>query len=301
MVKFRMSGVDEFSDRPTLEKYLADQLASSRLALVLGAGISKAFGLPAWEELLDRMFSLHSEPLPVRDAKRQAEFLRNKFYKDDQGRFLNDVHSALYRDVDTSYEVMRRCDTLAAIASLVMTSRRGSAAQIITFNWDDLLETYLEYHGFLTASVDSDRHWATSADVTIFHPHGFLPLDAVRHQTPSIIFDQWSYTSIMGEDGKLWRETLLSIMRARTSLLIGLSGNDDNLDSLLKECKGAHASGSEHTAFWGITYVTKQEEADLLFWQQRGIFPVIVADYERDLPQRLFEIAQLAAQSMRQD
>ena len=299
MAKFRMSNIDEFGDPATLARYLGEQLISGRLTLVLGAGISKAFGLPEWDQLLGRLFAQHGESLPAQDAKRQAEFLRNKFYRNDSDKFRADVKKALYRDVGVSYEVVRRCDTLAAVGSLAMTSRRGSASQLITFNWDDLLETYLEYHGFVTASVDSDRHWATATDVTIFHPHGFLPLSATRRDSESIVFDQLSYTSIMGEEGRLWRQTLLSIMRSRTSILIGLSGNDDNLDLLLMECKGGHASMLERTAFWGVTYTTNDEDHETLFWKQRGVYPVVVTDYERDLPQRLFSIAQEAARSKR--
>ena len=51
---------------------------------------------------------------------------------------------------------------------------------MITFNYDDLLEIYLEFHGLVVEPIWRDEHWASNADIRIYHPHGFLPLDP-RH------------------------------------------------------------------------------------------------------------------------
>ncbi len=263
--------------------------------MVLGAGISKPFNLPTWRDLLINLYAKEKKTPPKKDPKRQAEDYRNSFYKDNLAGFLETVKVTLYKDVNASYEVLRRCDALAAVASLAMSSRRGSASEIITFNWDDLLETYLGYHGFVTSSVTSDSDWSTSADISILHPHGFLPLSAKRKPSSDIVFDQWSYSTIMGKEGSLWRQSLEVAMRGHTCLFIGLSGNDDNLDLLLKECESTHASRQEKTAFWAVTYTTSKEDADLEFWRRRRVFPVVVKNFTTDLPKKLFGIAQAAA------
>jgi hypothetical protein len=291
-----MANTAEFEDDDTLTEYLGEQLATNRLAIILGAGVSVPFKLPTWETLLKRLFKTKGATPPrATDLKRKAEYFQSTYYKNDDNGFLDAVHESLYRTVNSSYEVMRRSDTLAAIASLAMTSRRGSASQVITFNWDDLLETYLEYHGFVTTPIASAVHWTTATDVCVFHPHGFLPLSNKRKRSSKIVFDQWSYTSIMGEKGRLWRESLSAVMKSRTCLFIGLSGNDDNLDLLLGECMDSHASTTEHSANWGIVYTSGKSQAEIEFWRKRKVFPVIVRDFEVDLPQRLFRISQAAA------
>jgi hypothetical protein len=290
-----MATNDDFEDWDTLSDYLGDQLNGNRIALILGAGISKPLGLPKWDELMTRLYSAKGGIPPANDPKRQAEYFRTKFFKGDPQGFKLAVSKALYEDVDDSYETLRRCDTLAAIASLAMSSKRGSASQVITFNWDDLLETYLEYHGFVTSSILHDIHWATVSDTTIFHPHGFLPKNSKRKSTDNIVFDQWSYTSIMGNDGRIWRESLTAIMRTRTCLFIGLSGNDDNLDLLLHDCMNFHASNTESTANWGVVFTSTTDETELEFWKMRHVHPVVVKDFDRDLPQKLFCIPQSAA------
>jgi hypothetical protein len=296
VTQIRMADIDQWDDEPTVFQYLGEQLAWDRLAIVLGAGVSSTFGLPGWKDLLRRLFATKSARLGARtDLKREAEHFRNKYYKGDTAAFLSAVQRALYKRVDVRYEVMRRSDTLAAIASLAMGSRRGSASQIITFNWDDMLEIYLEYHGFVTASVTSDRHWAPSADVAVFHPHGFLPFAPKRTPSKDIVFDQWSYTSIMGPKGRLWRETLSSVMRRRTCIFIGLSGNDDNLDLLLQDCMKTHASRLEQSAYWGITFSASASAREVEFWKRRRVHTIVVNDYKKDLPRHLFQIVQSAA------
>ena len=295
MVRVRMPSVDDFENDSTLLNFLSDQLLGGNLTILLGAGISVYFGLPSWRELIERLFASKRSTVPNIDQKRQAEYFRNKFYPDDKLGFLNAVKSALYQDVKADFDVMRGHTTLAAISSLVMASKRGSASEVITFNWDDLLEIYLEYHGFVTLSIGEEHHWSGNSDVTVLHPHGLLPLSDRRRPTHDIVFDQLSYTEVIGNQASPWRQLLLSIMRAHTCLFIGLSGNDDNLDSLLMACKQTHASVEEGSPYWGIAFTTSNDEPTTMFWKSRGVFLKQISDYDHELPQFLFQICQIAA------
>ncbi len=144
----RMATADEFEDRPTLLKYLGEQLFLGRLTPVLGAGISTSFGLPDWPELLRRLYLSKGVTAPSEsDLARQAQDFRLRYYQRDFCGFLDAVRSALYQGVAVDFERIRASATLDAIASLVMASLRGNTSEIITFNWDDLLEIYFKYHG----------------------------------------------------------------------------------------------------------------------------------------------------------
>ena len=294
MVRLRMASMDDWEDDKILLDFLAKQQARGSLTLILGAGMSSHFGLPSWPKLIKRLFASKGSPAPKKDAKRQAEDYRSTYFPGDVPGFLADVKSSLYRDVKVDFGSMRSHNSLAAIASLAMGSRRVGVSEIVTFNFDDLLEIYLEYHGFVTVSVGDRTYWSKSGDVTVLHPHGLLPRSSRRTASADIVFDQYSYTEAIGTKGSAWRQLLLSIMRTHTCLFIGLSGDDDNLDSLLERCGKQHASRLDNSLFWGVAFSTTDKNAR--FWKRRGIFLKRVADYDQALAQFLFKICQGAAE-----
>jgi hypothetical protein len=108
-----------------------------------------------------------------------------------------------------------------------------------------------------------------------------------------IVFDQMSYSQVMGDDSKPWRQAILSIMRTRTCLFIGTSGEDPNMDSMIVRCRDIHPAKDKRPVYWGVWFSTDASAAEL--WRSRGVFPWIVKDYESDLPGVLFRICQDAA------
>lgn len=287
---------DDFEDRANLTAYLGSQLYRGRLALILGAGISKPFGLPEWDALIQALFDSVGESVPVgKTATQSAEYFRLQHYSSDPDGFKEAVHKALYGNAKVDFNTLRANRTLAALGALVMSSKRGNASDVITFNFDNLLELYLEYHGFMTDSVSNDIHWIQSADVNIFHPHGFLPIDPKEPKSEEIVLDQRSFSKVVGRHENLWHQTAMTIFRRRTCLFVGLSGEDPNLDSMLVEVQQRHASKLENTHYWGVKFSTKDDAVERRVWQDRGVFYQIVTDYEHDMPAFIFEICQNAA------
>jgi hypothetical protein len=296
MAKVEMAKRADFDEFSILKKYLAKQLDRGRLALVLGAGISTAFKLPGWKELLKRLYALRGvRPPKGADLKQQADYFRVTYFKNDKKGFIEAVKEALYQGVSVNFQDLRRSPTLGAIGSLVMASQRGSASEVITFNWDNLLELYLEYHGFVTLSARHERHWGGRADVSVLHPHGFIPYGTLEKSSDDIVFDQTSYGDVIGKEDRPWRQKLLTILRSHTCLFIGLSGTDDNLVSLLQTCKSQHASRKENTLFWGITFTTSKNAAQATLWEEKGVYSKTVSNYHTELPEILFGICQEAA------
>ena len=297
MGKAVMALHDDFDDRQQLVEYLARQLLFGRLAVVLGAGISRPFGLPDWNELVEGLFATRSESPPNGSPERQAEYYRLKYCSSDPKQLVDAIHDVLYSKVSADFASLRKNGTLAAIGSLVMASHRGSASEVLTFNFDNLLELYLAYHGFVTAPVFRESHWTQTADVTIYHPHGFIPFDADEEGSNGneVVLDQSSYSAVVGKAENPWRQTALTILRRRTCLFIGLSGKDDNLDSMMMESREQHASRDENTLYWGITFSTSDDDCARRIWQERGVYYCKIEDYENDLPGFLFSICQNAA------
>jgi len=285
----------DFENHNKLVAYLAAQLKQGKIAMLLGAGISSEFGLPGWDELVQRLFVAASEPLrPDLPPEAAVEFLRVKHYKSRTPDFLQLVHNELYKGVNADFSTLRKSELLEAVAALMMSSRRGSAAICVTFNFDDLLERYLEYHGFIVHSIWRDSHWDAASDVTIYHPHGLLPFDvSVRERSDDIVFDFQSYSKVVGNINNAFHQIMFSIARRKTCLFIGLSGRDVNLDVIVGKAGEVHPSKQDNTAFWGVAF-GKADEPTKLRWEERGVFYKEVTDWN-EVPLFLFEICQAAA------
>jgi hypothetical protein len=287
---------EEFQRWSTLREHLGWQLGRGRIALVLGAGISTGFGLPDWDSLLTELYKNHDdEPREGADAKQVAEEFRLKYFSDDTSGFLDEVQETLYRGAKTTFRALHAQSTLGAIGAFVMASQRGSVSKVITFNWDNILELFLRYNGLVVQSVFEERHWAEACDVTIYHPHGFLPNDRSEERSSDIIFDRKSYSVFAAGSGRQWREIVERILLTHTCLFVGLSGRDDNLDSMLFAVKDGHAAGLEGIPFWGVAFGSGMSDIAPEQWEERGVFFQAVEDFVTDLPDRLFEVCQEAA------
>jgi len=79
-------------------------------------------------------------------------------------------------------------------------------------------------------------------------------------------------------------------------LFVGLSGNDQNLSSILTEVSKKHPSrGSDFR--WGVRFAV--DTANDAFWYGRGVSNQTLANYD-DLPRRLLKIGRMAADLRRE-
>ncbi|MEA1647833.1 SIR2 family protein [Nitrospirillum sp. BR 11164] len=285
----------DWQDRSKLINYLAQQLAQGRLALFLGAGISKFCGLPDWNTLVDRLLTLTQLDKPELDVKRTVEFIRLKHFQQDETGFREAVRAALYQTASSDFEKIRANKTLAAIGALVMSSRRGGVAQVVNFNFDNLLGLYLKYHGFTISEIFEEVHWSSNRDVKIYHPHGFLPMSGEIPNNSRLVLDQTSFNKIISQADGPWRQILQNIIRTNTIIFIGLSGNDDNIDSLLDAVKERHATKMAHTLYMGVRFSMDDDEPMRSIMEARDISTFRVTSFDEDLPNFLFEICQSAA------
>jgi hypothetical protein len=291
---------DSWEHRPSLVEYLAQQVNRGSLALLLGAGISMEYGIPDWAALIDNLWAAKRCPNPESDLLRSAERFRLQFHRDNMAGFLEDVSAALYRDFAIDFGSLLGNPTLSAIGALVMSSHRGNVSKVVSFNYDDVLELYLEYHGFNTVSLWDPKHWSTSVDVTVYHPHGFLPSRPDVERSEEIILDQRSYSSVVGDVTNLWHQQLVTLMRTHTLLLVGLSVTDLNLDSLLFKSKNNHAllktPEPQRPLFSAVRLTTDDDPGRRTLFEERGIYTETIRNYHKELPQFLFAICQRAAQ-----
>lgn len=288
-----MNMPDSWANENALVEHLGGQLAAGRLGLFLGAGVSQFYGLPSWEELIERLCRALGEPVPAKGTSpiKTAGTLKSKHFRSNEDGFKAAVKRALYDGVTLDFAKIRLQPLLAAIGSLVMSSHRGSAAKVITLNYDNLLESYLEYHGFTTATVADGCHWAHNQDVVIYHPHGFLPLGRGL-ESKAIVLGTSEYLGVM--TSPLWRPILETALRQHTFLYLGLSGDDLHLNSHWNELSKHHAIVNDRFRYHGVRFTTdptNDENTNLT--EEWGIFTHILPNHDA-LPDFLFRICQSA-------
>lgn len=292
-----------WDDDEYLVSHLAEELVKGRLALFLGSGVSHFFGLPDWDTLVNRISDQvglpHFDKAKGEDAIHRVQRIKNESFRHKEKEFMGAVHQALYQGISVDLEKISENKTLMAIGALVMTTRRGSASKVVTLNFDDLLEIYLEYYGFITRSVHEDIHWEGNNDVTIYHPHGFLPLGrSSKERSETIALTTEDFHALMdvsNTKGKNWRSLLLTLMRTHTFLYIGLSGLDMHVDSLLNGIKDNHPIKNSRIAFHGVRFSLKKDTNHDLVSTQRG-FGVYTHQFDdwSELPKFLLKICQIA-------
>jgi hypothetical protein len=283
-----------FENPATLKTHLADQLAKGRLAVVIGSGASVGFGLYTWDELLESCLARAGiKRVTGHDAAQTAEHLFVNGCGRDDVEFARLVAAALYENAaDLSFEALRKSGLLSAIGALSMFTLRRSFTRIISYNFDDLLERYLQKAGLRVSTVTDLPCWAGSGDITVYHPHGLLPSGTPPEKVDRPIVFAAIHFDRLRAHKQLWLNLILDILSSHTCLFIGLSGNDEAFRHSLYTANEVHVSRAAY-AFWGVRFSDDPADKNLQLFEERGVYQHTLA--YPDLPAFLFELCELAA------
>lgn len=249
--------------------FLAEELASNRLSLVLGAGVSAACGLPEWRPLVQRSIELSGAVgLSVVDQGPEvsSERLLVEHFGGDAVAFSAVVRKALYENFDGSTRALLRTPILTSLSALIAGMAKGRLRGVVSFNFDDLFERCLESLGVCVNVVDSINWKRGPYDIESFHPHGLLPFDSGKRATP-IVFVEKDFDRLFGGAALSLRDEVLGLLRTTTPLFIGLSGRDANLRGMLASCEARASSGLPR---WGVR-VCKKGNHENPTWESRGV------------------------------
>ncbi|MFS1430137.1 TIR domain-containing protein [Vibrio splendidus] len=222
---------------------LAHILASGRLTLVCGAGVSVGAGVPIWDRLLFQLLSSmmrkiskdHSIPfskIAVTDFQENyapSSLIIGKYLKNNLGKdFIKEVRNALYVDHPTT------CDVIDAIVNLSRPQRASKPLDsIITFNFDSLLEENLAKENVPHKAVHKEGMTHGPNELPIYHVHGYLPKKGTIPRDTEIVFSEDAYHSQFIEPFSWSNLIQLNKLNENTCLFIGLSLTDPNLRRLL--------------------------------------------------------------------
>lgn len=180
---------------------LIETTKNGGITLVLGAGVSRAVGVPSWEDLAKKMWEVafpeKESPWDAPEDKSPRslpQFLPIVFEMTLQElkeeKFIEALQDCLYENVKylISGNSHRSKSTLEVIARLILQEHgargRRRLVRVITFNVDSLLEQAVfrlkgaygkqASEGF--ARAGRQRRWARGDEpIPIYHLHGFIP------------------------------------------------------------------------------------------------------------------------------
>ena len=278
---------------------LINALRNGYLALFIGAGVSKSASkyFPDWESLVKTC----CEEKNLEFVKRRGvsnTYLRKRMEEVErhcsEDEFLKLVKDSLYKNIEYNIDVMKT-SLLVALGALVMGSVRGSAGTVVNYNFDDLLEWYLDFHGFHTQIIHDYPSLKKKSDITIYHPHGFLPkLNKYKNfKSKTIVITEQSYQAIIGEQVNPWNELQRSIMGCSLALFVGLSGDDPHIGSLCEAVYNRLLNKKRIIGFQVLKDTNKNRE-DETYNLRRGIVNLYIDDY-KELPELLLRICREAA------
>jgi hypothetical protein len=211
---------------------LAAALRTGALSLMVGSGISKDLKLPLWHELVATCCDKAGIDNKGINANSTGDSLLLRMesvrqsYLGDDARYLDDVTDALY-DKWKNPSISKAPELMRAIGVLVMGSVRGRIKTIVNFNFDSLLEWYLAYHGYVIQVIEDVPRNLLDADVHIFHPHGYLPLETkFGNRSDMILFDKREAESRTVNQNEPWMNVFRFVLGTQIFLAVGLSGRD---------------------------------------------------------------------------
>ena len=278
---------------------LSEHLYDGKLALALGAGVSKFLGFPLWWELVYGLCVEHGGESSINkdtttdELKDTVDEIERDI--DNSIEFNELVKKILYKNVDyLNDSTIIQNELLISLGALMMGSRRGSVNNVITYNYDDVLEWYLGLHGFNARVIYDPRTMTTNSDVTIYHPNGYMPLQDNKGCSRALIFSETSFIYRERKatvDDRLWENILDRLFIEKIFIFIGLSGRDPTINPRLLDIYENQLNRKRPVGYWFYIREDEMETREIKKNLKYGIVPIVVKK-EDDIPQYLLNVCQ---------
>lgn len=242
--------------RSSLKTQIAQLISSYEaedLVIVLGAGVSVPYELPNWDTLLQKLlltsfqketdsdtdkslvlaklFTKIFSPNPLIAARYLRNHYKENLNKDPVG-FEKAVRKALYSNLKKDFQSPLFKEIIQLCAAPGKTPNLNS---IITYNYDDILETHLKGIDIAVPhkSISEVGMKPSPGELPIYHVHGYLPRTGKLSPTALITLSENEYHQ-QYSDTYSWNNIVqINKFRDNTCLFIGLSLTDPNIRRLL--------------------------------------------------------------------
>jgi len=242
------------------------QLYWNRLGLIFGAGLSKDFGIPSWEKLIDDIakdpevqgrdvleIAADNKSLPYRTEMLYEHFKQAQYTHEPSdthhsrkldymigARWRNIIRKYLYTEAIACSEIFDKHPYIKQYLPIVKKSH-----MTVTYNFDDYLEQALFHESQLHDDNGRGKHSRGFESVTnsmtqfreptgnIYHPNGVISQDVMESSSDRFVFSEASFAEQLIGIFAGEQAGLLNYLSKHTCLLIGLSLNDETFRNVL--------------------------------------------------------------------
>lgn len=224
----------------------------------LGAGVSMDAGGPSWDDVLRKIMRQNKKISTKRDFDKVNKWCRMSPIIMGRYAASNDylVHSiseylrkyVLYNGVngDNSKWIDAICEVVEGQRDGQRIVMAGKVDSIITYNYDDLVETALERRGIPVARIYSKSR-NTRNELPVYHVHGIIPQKAEGYISTPILGEK-EYHQMYKESYHWSNVEQLHALDRNTCFFIGLSMTDPNLRRLLDISRNGSDNECRHYA-----------------------------------------------------
>ncbi|KKM25821.1 hypothetical protein LCGC14_1591080 [marine sediment metagenome] len=259
---------------------LIPQIKSGALVLNLGAGVSQSEDMPGWNDLLQNLMvrairenkkyfpnSLEDNELDyyakrIHDQERnypliEAEFIKFALFQ----QFRKKIENALYKKNQEYSDLIKNIVNFCNIYGI---------KEIITYNYDDLIENLFESNFFkknVWSIYNNETYRQKIDEINIYHVHGYLP-----EVKSDIILSELEYYRFL-QDNSFWANKIQKKHYGHSHcLLIGLSIKDPNLRRILFNAQQDRFKNKmNQSAFLPhFAFIRKTSKADFLMRRGKG-------------------------------
>lgn len=300
--------IKDFASFDKAKTQIALDLNEGSLGLLLGSGASIAISLPNWPKLV---LSIANETFPTEshtydeNTTYDTDFLKEligrikRHYNDDLLKYFDIVRRHLYAGVSFDFKTAQK-NLLIAIAALTTGQKRGTVKDIVTLNFDSVLEWYLTTLGLDVNVLSTKLLFHKRSDVNITHIHGFLPHDIKKWPTSDfLIFSKKEFMDRVFSNTDYWKGHLTEFFRRHTFLSIGVSPEslENDICVYLRDLDNWYQSQKlTREKPYGYAFLHRQKvtSTQVTELSDTGIVPILYENHD-DVPEMIFEIAQIAS------
>ena len=219
-----------------------DAYNNMRYTFFLGAGLSMDAQLPSWSALLESLLkSENKKPFEyINNANSESISSAMGYSSIVTGRYALDGYLRdNQKDEDENYQdfierirkvlYKKKNYKSALITSVAKAVKRKKPAQIITYNYDDLLDELLNKKDFYSVS---DNIIPRTKDVPIYHVHGMISRDNTKPSNS--VLSEKDYHHLYSNPHNWANVVQLNALYTSVCFFIGFSMTDPNQRRLLE-------------------------------------------------------------------
>lgn len=252
--------------------HLRRELQAKRLSLVFGAGVSKPFGIPDWEELVKKIANHDSLKGILHENLKESlgtkiEILQRHFFDihrknievgrdlsdaEIKGKWFETLRGLIYENMPEEKNLDLAHPYISNYLKIIIDS-----PITITYNFDSCIEMCLDDWAKRNKPGEQRLYETIFPDMlptrtngSIYHVNGYLPKNPLDIYSDDLVFTEQQFADQFLETTTGRYATLAHYFSMNTCLFIGLSLSDENFRYLLRRSAINHPGHYHYHIRW---------------------------------------------------